>query len=186
MEDKNIINLYWQRNQDAITETASKYGSYCKFIAKNILFNDEDAEECVNDTYLNAWNSIPPQKPRILSTYLGKITRHLSFDKYRHNNALKRGNGEIPLILDELEECVSGIESIENNFDKKQIIEEINIFLNSLKPQKRDIFLCRYWYAMPIRDISKQFKITENNVSIALKRTRDNLKSYLTERGYDI
>lgn len=107
MEDREIVNLYWERNSNAIKETASKYGGYCKAIAKNILGNNEDAEECVNDIYLNTWNSIPPNRPNVLSTYLGKITRNLSFDRFRHRHADKRGGGEIELVLDELGECVS-------------------------------------------------------------------------------
>ncbi len=186
MEDKDIVNLYLQRNKSAIKETALKYGNYCKAIAKNILGNNEDAEECVNDTYLHTWNSIPPHEPKILSTYLGKITRHLSFDKFRYNNADKRGGGEIVLVLEELAELVSGSESVENELNKQQLIKEINIFLNSLSKENCDIFLCRYWYAMPITDIAKRFKITENNVSVTLNRTRKKLKDYLTERGFEL
>ena len=120
MEDKEIVELYWQRNQKAINETASKYGSYCIYIAKNILNNYEEAEECVNDTYLNAWNSIPPNRPNVLSTFLGKIIRHLSIDKLRRAKADKRGRGEFALVLDELAECVSGRESVSDEFEKKQ------------------------------------------------------------------
>ena len=186
MEDRDIVDLYFQRNKTAINETALKYGGYCKAIAKNILANNEDAEECVNDTYLNAWNSIPPHKPKILSVYLGKITRHLSFDKIRYNNAVKRGGGEINLVLDELAECVSGNESVENELNKQQLIQEINSFLNTLPRENRSIFLCRYWYVMPVSDIAKRFGMTENNVSVALNRIRNKLKVYLEERGYDL
>lgn len=122
MEDREIVNLYWERNSNAIKETASKYGGYCKAIAKNILGNNEDAEECVNDTYLNTWNSIPPNRPNVLSTYLGKITRNLSFDRFRHRHADKRGGGEIELVLDELGECVSGADSVEQEVEKKELI----------------------------------------------------------------
>lgn len=186
MEDKDIVNLYWQRNKNAINETASKYGGYCKSISKNILGNNEDAEECVNDTYMNAWNSMPPHKPKILSTYLGKITRHLSFDKIRYYNADKRSGGEIQLVLDELAECVSGNESVENEINKQLLIQEINSFLNTISKENCNIFLCRYWYAMPVSDIAERFGITENNVSVTLNRTRNKLKTYLTERGYEI
>lgn len=120
MEDREIVNLYWERNSNAIKETASKYGGYCKAIAKNILGNNEDAEECANDTYLNTWNSIPPNRPNVLSTYLGKITRNLSFDRFRHRHADKRGGGEIELVLDELGECVSGADSVEQEVEKKE------------------------------------------------------------------
>lgn len=186
MEDRDIVNLYLQRNQDAIHETASKYDGYCRSIAKNILGNNEDSEECVNDTYLNAWNSIPPHRPNILATYLGKITRHLSFDRFRHNHAEKRGGGEISLVLDELAECVSGTTSVEDAFARKQLITEINAFLNTLSQEKCNIFLCRYWYAVPVSEIAARFGMTENNVSVTLSRIRNKLKTHLTERGYDL
>ena len=119
MEDAKIVQLYWDRNELAIPVTADKYGSYCASIANNILDSREDAEECVNDTYLNTWNSIPPNRPNILSTYLGKITRNLSFDRFRHRHADKRGGGEIELVLDELGECVSGADTVEQEVEKK-------------------------------------------------------------------
>ena len=144
MEDREIVNLYWERNSNAIKETASKYGGYCKAIAKNILGNNEDAEECVNDTYLNTWNSIPPNRPNVLSTYLGKITRNLSFDRFRQRHADKRGGGEIELVLDELGECVSGADSVEQKVEKKELIRAINSFLDTLSQEKCNIFLCRY------------------------------------------
>lgn len=147
MEDREIVNLYWERNSNAIKETASKYGGYCKAIAKNILGNNEDAEECVNDIYLNTWNSIPPNRPNVLSTYLGKITRNLSFDRFRHRHADKRGGGEIELVLDELGECVSGADSVEQEVGKKELIRAINSFLDTLSQEKCNIFLCRYWCA---------------------------------------
>ena len=147
MEDREIVNLYWERNSNAIKETASKYGGYCKAIAKNILGNNEDAEECVNDTYLNTWNSIPPNRPNVLSTYLGKITRNLSFDRFRQRHADKRGGGEIELVLDELGECVSGADSVEQKVEKKELIRAINSFLDTLSQEKCNIFLCRYWCA---------------------------------------
>lgn len=142
MEDREIVNLYWERNSNAIKETASKYGGYCKAIAKNILGNNEDAEECVNDTYLNTWNSIPPNRPNVLSTYLGKITRNLSFDRFRQRHADKRGGGEIELVLDELGECVSGADSVEQKVEKKELIRAINSFLDTLSQEKCNIFLC--------------------------------------------
>lgn len=186
MEDRDIVSLFWQRDEDAIRETAFKYGGYCTSIAKNILGSNEDVEECVNDTYFNAWNSMPPHRPNILSTYLGKITRHLSFDKFRHKKADKRGGGEISIVLDELAECVSGTECVENEVFRKLLIEEINSFLNTLPKEKCNIFLCRYWYAIPVSEIAKRFRMTENNVSVTLNRVRGKLKIYLTERGYDL
>lgn len=186
MEDREIVNLYWQRNQTAISQTEKKYGGYCKSIAKNILGNNEDVEECVNDTYLNVWNSIPPHRPKGLSAFLGKITRNIAFDKLRRRNADKRGGGEINLVLDELAECVSGRENTEQAFAKKLLVKEINSFLDELPREKCNIFLCRYWYAMPVSQIAEKFGMTENNVSVNLSRMRKKLKDYLTERGYDL
>ena len=186
MEDTEIVNMYWARNSNAIQETETKYGSYCRSIARNILGNNEDVEECVNDTYLNAWNSIPPHRPKMLSTFLGKITRNISFDRYRYNHTEKRGGGEIELILDELAECVSGNESVENEVEKNELIRLIDSFLNTLPSEKCNIFLCRYWYAIPISEIAKRFGMSEGNVSVTLNRIRSKLKNYLKERGYDL
>jgi RNA polymerase sigma-70 factor (ECF subfamily) len=186
MEDRDIVNLYWERNTNAIKETATKYGVYCKTIAKNILGNNEDAEECVNDTYLNTWNSIPPNRPNVLSAYLGKITRNLSFDRFRNRHADKRGGGEIELVLDELGECVSGADSVEQEVEKKELVRAINSFLDTLSQEKCNIFLCRYWYAIPVSEIATRFGMSEGNVSVTLTRIRSKLKNYLKERGYDL
>lgn len=186
MEDKEIVQLYWNREHRAIVETASKYGSYCKAIAQRILGNKEDTEECVNDTYLNAWNSIPPYSPSVLPTYLGKITRNLAFDRFRSRHTEKRGNGEITLVLDELAECVSGTECVEDEIIRHELISAINSFLATLPADKRNIFLLRYWYVMPISEIGKKCGITAGNVSVTLSRVREKLKQYLRERGYDL
>ena len=127
MNDKDIIQLYLNRDQRALSATAKKYGKYCTSIAKNILGNNEDAEECVNDTYLSTWNSIPPTIPTILSAFLGKITRNLAFNKYKHNHVMKRGNGEIAVVLDELAECVSGVDDVEQEIDRGELLLE-NIY----------------------------------------------------------
>lgn len=186
MDDKSIVELYWQRNSDAIKETASKYGGYCTSIAINILGNSEDAEECVSDTYLSAWNSIPPAKPNTLSTYLGKLTRNISFDRFRYKHAQKRGSAEIELVLDELGECVSGKETLEEQIDKKELTRAINDFLETLSREKCNIFLCRYWYALPVSEIALKFGMSEGNVSVTLNRIRSKLKIFLTERGYEL
>ncbi len=141
MDDNDIIRLYWDRNDQAISITSEKYGHYCKSIAKNILNNDEDAEECVNDTYLNAWNSMPAHWPEQLSTFLGKITRNLSFNKYRHNRAEKRGGGEIELVLDELTDCVSDTDDVEQIIDRQELEKVINTFVRNLPTEKRNIFV---------------------------------------------
>ncbi len=186
MEDQEIINLYWERNSNALQETASKYDGYCKAIAKNILGSNEDAEECVNDTYLRTWNSIPPNRPTKLSVYLGKITRNLSFDRVRHRHAHKRGDGEIQLVLEELGQCVSGTGSAEQEVERKELVRAINDFLDTLSQEKCKIFLCRYWYAIPVSEIAARFGMTRGNVSVTLNRLRGKLKQYLIERGYDL
>ncbi len=186
MKDTEIVLLYLERNPDAITETADKYGNYCASIARNILGNKEDAEECVNDTYMSAWNSIPPNKPNPLSVYIGRITRNLSFNRYKHNNADKRGGSVISEVLDELAECIPGKENVEQEIEYKELVKAIDSFLNTLSPEKRSIFICRYWYTDSISNIAKQFKIKENTVSMTLNRIRSKLKNYLAERGYNI
>lgn len=133
MDDNDIIQLYWDRNEQAIRITSDKYGHYCKAIARNILNNEEDAEECVNDTYLNAWNSMPTHWPKQLETFLGKITRNLSFNKYKHDHAEKRGSGEITLVLDELTDCVSDTDNVEQVLDHQELIKAISSFVRSLQ-----------------------------------------------------
>ena len=184
MNDKDIIQLYLNRDQRALFATAKKYGKYCTSIAKNILGNNEDAEECVNDTYLSTWNSIPPTIPTILSAFLGKITRNLAFNKYKHNHVMKRGNGEIAVVLDELAECVSGVDDVEHEIDRLELVATINSFLETLPSKKRNIFICRYWYSDSVSSIARRYEMTESNVSVTLNRLRSKLKEYLSERGY--
>ena len=178
--------MYWERDQNAITETEIKYGNYCTSIAINILGNNEDAEECVNDTYMNAWNSMPPHRPTMLSTFLGKITRNLSFNRYKHNYADKRGGSEISAVLDELSECVSGNSNVEQEIEYKELVKAIDSFLDTLSPEKRSIFVCRYWYTDSISEIAKQFHMRENTVSMTLNRIRLKLKNYLIDGGYEL
>ena len=186
MEDKEIIKLYLDRNEKAIAATSEKYGSYCETISVNILKNDDDAEECVNDTYMKTWNAIPPQIPVIFSAFLGKIVRNISFNKYRHNNSQKRGGSEMPLILDELGEIVSGKESVEDEIDHKELLRAINGFLNSLPEHKRGIFIRRYWYSDKVSDIAQRYGRSENSVSVELNRVRKNLREYLLKRGFEL
>lgn len=186
MSDKDIVQLFWDRNEQAITETSLKYGHYCSVIAKNILDSSDDAEECVNDAYLNTWNSIPPHKPKMFSAFLGKIVRNLSFNKYKSVHSIKRGGYEIPLILDELGEIVSGEESVEDNIQRNELIKTINNFIGTLSAEKRYIFIRRYWYSDKIAAIANQCGRTENSVNVELSRTRKKLREYLIERGYEI
>ncbi len=183
--DVLIVGLYFQRDETAISVTGKKYGNYLKAISKNILGSESDAEECVNDTYLRAWNSIPPENPHNLGTYLGKIVRNLSLDKYRHNTAEKRGGGEGSAVLDELADCIPGKETVESEVCKKELTLAINGFLDTLPEEHCRMFVCRYWYAMPVCDIAKRFRKRESNVSVTLGRIRNKLRTYLSERGVD-
>lgn len=186
MDDNEIVQMYWDRNEEALSATAKKYGSYCFSIAKNIVGNNEDAEECVNDTYLQTWNSIPDNKPKMLSTYLGKITRNLSFNRYKRNNAEKRGGGQIGLVLDELSDLIAAPDEPDTEFDSRLLSKAINAFLSNLSIEKRQIFMCRYWYADSINDIAERFGMTENNVSVTLNRLRKKLSNHLKESGYEL
>lgn len=186
MDDIQIVQLYWDRDEQAIPATSAKYENYCIAIAMNILGSPEDAEECVNDTYLNAWNAMPPHRPHVLSAFLGKITRNLSLNKYRQIHAEKRGGGRLPQVLDELAECVSGTVTVEQEADRRELIKAINSFLGTLSPAKRSIFVCRYWYLDSISDIASRFGMTANHVSVTLNRLRTSLRNHLTERGFEI
>ena len=186
MDDAKIVQLYLYRDEQAIPATADKYGSYCTSIAKNILGNYADAEECVNDTYLNTWNAIPPHRPKTLSTFLGKIVRNLAFNRYKHNNAQKRGGGQLPAVLEELGECVSGQEDVEEAYAHRELVANINAFLGALPARKRNIFVCRYWYADSICDIAARYGMTETAVSMTLNRLRKQLHNELIKRGYPL
>ena len=184
MEDTRIVDLYWARSETAIAETSAKYGSYCYSIAYNILANAEDADESVNDTYLNAWNSMPPHRPAILSTFLGKITRRVSIDKWRGRTAEKRGNGEIMLVLDELFDCVPSSQNVEHEIETAELAKVINDFVMSLPPMDRRVFICRYWYLDPISAISQQFGFSQGKVKMMLYRQRQRLLSHLEREAY--
>lgn len=186
MEDKKIVELYWQRDEAAIAETSAKYGNYCMSIAMNILKLLEDAEECVNDTYISAWNSMPPNKPHALKTFLGRITRNLSFNRYKHNCAQKRGGGEISAVLHELEECVADSKTVEDELDRREIARVIDDFLDSVTEKKRDIFVLRYWYSESVSKIAKRFDMKETAVSMTLGRMRADLGKFLLERGIEL
>lgn len=186
MDDEQIIRLYWDRNELAISATADKYGNYCTSIAANILGNREDAQECVNDTYMNAWNAIPPHQPRVLSTFLGKIVRNLSYNRYRLNTAGKRGGGQIPLVLEELSELVSGREDVEQELQAMELKSAIHAFLGSLPPQKRAIFIRRYWYTDSIAQIAQRYDMSQGAVTMILSRLRQKLRRHLLEGGFDL
>ena len=176
MEDKEILELFNVRNEQAISETADKYGNYCYSISYNILANAEDCEECINDTYMKAWQSIPPDYPHIFSAYLGKITRNLSLDKYRHKYAKKRGSTTVNIVFEELENCISETKSI---VDEVELTELINNFLKTLSDDKCKIFVRRYWYFNSVKEIAEFYDISESRVKMTLSRTREKFRKYL-------
>lgn len=186
MEDIRIVELYWQKNEDAIKESNGKYGAYCFAIANNILHNKEDSEECVNDTWLNAWNAIPPQKPTKLQMFLAKITRNLSFNRFNARFAEKRGGGEIILVLDELAECLASESDVESECEAKELGRCIQMFVRSLPERDGNVFVRRYFFTEPVAEIAKRYSITDNNVMVILSRTRKKLKIHLIkERFFD-
>ena len=184
MEDSRIIEFYWQRNPAAISETNDKYGSYCFTIANNILHNREDSEECINDTWLHAWNAIPPQKPDKLRIFLAKITRNLSFNRFNARTATKRGSGEIALVLDELAECLVSETDVENTYAAKELGQCIRRFVKKLPERDGNIFVRRYFFTEPIAVIAERYGLNKNNVMVILSRTRKNLKTELIKEGF--
>lgn len=183
MDDTQIVELYWARKESAIEETEAKYGSYCRSIAGNILQNQDDAEECVNDTWLGAWNSMPPHRPSVLSTFLGKLTRRISIDKWRRTTAKKRGDGQLPLVLSELEDCISDGKSIEEETERKLLAEVIAAFIKSLPETEQKVFLCRYWYMDSVSSIATRFRFSESKIKSMLFRTREKLRVRLEKEG---
>ncbi len=183
MENGSIVELYWTRSEDAILETEKKYGRYCLQISYNILKNNEDAKECVNDTYVNAWNAIPPNRPQRLSTFLGKITRNLSLQRYRKNCTAKRGGGQVPLVLDELEDCIPTISDVDHAIDEKVLSDVLSEFLMTLQKTERIVFVRRYWYLCSIKDIARMHGMSESKAKSILYRTRNKLKTHLKKEG---
>lgn len=181
LDDSKILELYVIRSEKAINETADKYGHYCHSIADRILRNDQESEECVNDTYLNAWNSIPPHMPEKLSSFLGKITRNLALKVWEKKHALRRGNGQVNIALSELSECVDMNSSVESESDRRRILETLNAFIGSLPENKRTIFVQRYWYLMSIKEISKQTGHSQAKLKSMLFRIREDLRKTLKE-----
>ena len=184
MTDDKIIQLFFQRKEVAIEETQKKYGSYCFKIANNILNNREDSEECLNDTWLKAWESIPPTRPAYLNLFLAKITRNFAINTYRSKHTHKRGKGEIALVLDELEECITGETDVETLYIAEELQSSINKFVRGLSEKDGNVFIRRYFYADSIKDISNRYYISENNVRVMLSRTRNKLKLRLEKEGY--
>ena len=183
MDDARIVELFWQRDESALTETETKYGRYCLAIADGILHNDEDAQECVNDAYLGAWNTIPPHKPAVLSTILGKITRRLALKKWRDASAEKRGGGATELSLSELEELVPAGQSIDESLSEEELARIVADILLEQPIDERRVFMRRYWFFDSIGDISARFLFSESKVKSMLKRMRDRLAVRLRKEG---
>lgn len=184
MDDQTIVELYWRRDPRAIEETRHAYGGYCAAIARNILADPQDREECLSDTWLGAWNAMPPQRPRKLSPLLGRICRNAALNIHRRLTAGKRSGG-FPLVLEELAECVGGV-PLEETVTARELGEAISRFLEGVSPVQRRIFLRRYWYCQDVAGIAKDFSFTESKVKSMLRRTREKLKQTLIEEGYDL
>ena len=183
MEDSRIIDLYWERDEQAIHAAASKYGNYCYSIAYNILRSREDADESVNDAYLGAWNAMPPHRPNSLRTFLGKITRCVSLKKWRDEHRDKRGGDEVSLALEELSECIPSNTSVEESVMAEELSERINRFVGTLAPTERRVFLCRYWYLDSVGKIGTDLRFSSSKVKSMLQRTRAKLRAYLEKEG---
>ncbi|MBE6956996.1 MAG: sigma-70 family RNA polymerase sigma factor [Ruminococcaceae bacterium] len=183
MEDNQIIDLYWARSQQAIEESEAKYGTYCRSVAWNILSRPEDAEECVNDTWLRAWNAMPPQRPTVLRAFFGALTRNLSLDRWRRERAEKRGGGTVELALEELEDCLAAREQVERTVEAQETARLISDFLRGQTRQDRQLFLRRYWYLDDIRTLCRRFGMGESQVKSRLHRMRKKLKQELEQEG---
>ena len=184
MEDKEILDLYFARDELAITETDRKYGGYCFIVANRILSSSEDSEETVSDTYWQAWNSIPPQRPNFLKLFLAKITRNLALNRRQKQTADKRGGGGVDLVLEELAGCIPGTEQIDDQLNAKELGRTIRMFLDTLPERDQDIFLQRYFFFDDPEIIAARFGLKRTNVNLILSRTRSKLKTYLTQEGY--
>ena len=185
MEEKQIIQLFYERSEKAIIELSNKYGYLCKNIAENILRNKQDSEECVNDAFLGVWNTIPPQKPTSLKAYVLKIVRNQAIKKYHSNTAIKR-NSQYDVALDELHNCFPIVSSIECEVDEKELTKIINEFLEDLPKTERVMFVKRYWFSASITEIAEDFNVNNHYVSVKLSRIRDKLKKRLMEEGFKL
>ncbi len=184
MDDKTIVDLYWQRSEQAISETDRKYGTYCRSIARNIVNAEEDAQECVNDTYLAAWNAMPTHRPSLLSAFLGKLARRISLDRWRRLSARKRGGGETTLALDELGEVASETAEAETILIRRETVAALNRFLDALPQTERQVFLSRYFYLDPVGEIAENFHFSQAKTASMLRRTRLKLKAQMEKEGY--
>jgi len=183
MQDDQIVELYWRRDPDAIRESEAQYGRYCRAVARNILPDAQDAEECVNDTWLGAWNAMPIHRPERLAPFLAKITRSLAFNRFKAGRAEKRGGGELPLVLEELEGCVPTVPSAAQAVEDAELERMVDRFLHTLPERECSVFLRRYWYAEPLADIAGRYGMKVNAVKSSLFRSREKLRRYLEREG---
>ena len=181
MDDESILQLFFQRREQALKETQAKYARLCLRVADGILADARDAEECVNDTWLRAWNSIPPARPASLPAWLAKVTRNLAITRLRGTTARKRGGGEVPLLLDELAECLPGGEDPQRELEKRELSEAVDRFLSSLEREERDLFTARYFFGASPAELAARTGLTENAVAGRLRRMRTKLKNCLKE-----
>jgi len=185
MEDKQIVDLYWERSETAISETEKKYGRYCHYIAYQILYSDEDAKEVVNDTYLKIWYTIPPEHPDSLKSYIGMISRQLALDTYERQHTKKRG-GQVPFVLNELSECIPDHDNGADIGECVALSDTLSRFIGALPQRTRNIFVRRYFYMSTVAEIAKNFSMKESNVTMHLLRTRKKLKQFLKKEGFDL
>lgn len=186
MDDTEIISLLWNREEAGISELERKYHAYCNTVAMNILQNAEDAEECVSDTWMKIWNSIPPSRPESLKLYAARITRNLAFNRYRESHTEKRGGGQLCIPLEELSECISAQSCMDDALKRRELTGIVQRFVADLHTKDRTLFLRRYYYADDIPTIAVRYKMTENYVSVSLYRIRKRLKKLLEKEGYGV
>lgn len=184
MDDREIVELFFSRDEKALSEASQKYGKYCIAVAMNILGNREDSEECLNDALLKAWNTIPPEKPQNLAGYLARITKNISINRYNNAQAAKRGGGEIPLIYDELSECIPDKTNVERSFEQAELIDAVKAFLRKLPEGKRNLFLLRYWHCLSVSEAAERVGVSPNSAAVTLARTRKKLLDHLRKRGF--
>ena len=182
-EDERILLLFENRNEQALQETVSQYGARCRSVARNILGSEEDAEECMNDALLSAWNAIPPAHPRHYGAYFLTLVRNFALKRYAAGHAEKRGGGQMPLALAELSDCLSSGENVEREIDRRVMLEHVKQFLSELPERQRSLFIRRYWHTSPISEIAADFEMTEINVKVTLSRIRSKLQKYLRKEG---
>lgn len=186
MEDREIIQLFWERDELAVREAFRKFGSYCGSIARGILKNREDSEDCVNETLMRAWESIPPQKPPSLCAYLGRITKNIALDRIKHSAREKRGGGELTSVFEELAEIIPSAVDVESTAESKEMMSAISRFLRRLPAMNRQAFVLRYWYCRGVPDIAAELGIKEDYTYVILGRVRSKLRDYLKKEGYDV